>query len=227
MFSFMEGYPYKIETHCHTSEVSSCSHVTAGELVRLYKNIGYDAINVSDHFLYSKICTEKGSLEKQIDWYMSGYRAAKVEGDRIGLKVYFAIELRFTENINDYLVFGVTRETLMHAREIFEMGPEKFYKFCQANKMLFYQAHPFRAGMTRPDPRFLDGMEGYNMHPGQRSRNDLASEYALRVGLLMLSGSDCHNTHQAGTGGIWTRTLPKDGSELRDLIKSGDFVMIK
>lgn len=223
----MADYAYKIETHCHTIEVSCCSHIGGRELARLYKQSGYGAINITDHFRPDRIRPDKGSLEKQIDWFLSGYRAAKAEGDKIGLKVYFSIELGFEENWNDYLVFGVTRDMLMRAYEIFEMGPERFYGFCRQNGLLFYQAHPFRDGMTRVDPRFLDGIETANMHPRHDSRNDLAAAYASLAGLPGISGSDCHDASHVGRGGILAKYLPKDEFELRDLIKSGDFLLIE
>lgn len=44
----------KIELHMHTSEVSSCGKVPAAEMVRLYKEMGYDAITVTDHLIAGK-----------------------------------------------------------------------------------------------------------------------------------------------------------------------------
>ncbi len=115
----------------------------------------------------------------------------------------------------------------MKAYDIFEMGPEKFHKFCGENGMLFYQAHPFREGMIRPDPRFLDGMETANMHPNHSSHNELAAAYALDAGLPGTSGSDCHEASHVGKGAIMAKYLPKKEQELCILIKSGDFLIIK
>ena len=90
----MADYAYKIETHCHTIGQLLFAYRRA-ELARLYKQAGYGAINITDHFRPDRIRPDKGSLEKQIDWFLSGHRAAKAEGDKIGLKVYFSIELGF------------------------------------------------------------------------------------------------------------------------------------
>ena len=38
------------EMHFHTSEISVCGRVPAAEGVRAYKEKGYDALVVTDHF---------------------------------------------------------------------------------------------------------------------------------------------------------------------------------
>ena len=41
---------YKIETHLHTTHTSKCGHLTAPVLAKAYKEAGYDAITVTDHY---------------------------------------------------------------------------------------------------------------------------------------------------------------------------------
>ena len=40
----------KIELHTHTSEISSCSHLTVNEIIDLYIEAGYDAMVIANHF---------------------------------------------------------------------------------------------------------------------------------------------------------------------------------
>ena len=40
---------YKYELHCHTKEVSRCGAVPAAEIVKMYKENGYDGIVITDH----------------------------------------------------------------------------------------------------------------------------------------------------------------------------------
>ena len=41
---------FKLETHCHTSEVSGCSRLPAVQLVTQLKRSGYGGAVITDHF---------------------------------------------------------------------------------------------------------------------------------------------------------------------------------
>lgn len=213
----MTNLAYKIELHCHTFPVSGCSRLYGAELVRLYSQAGYSAINITDHF------TPGFFRGQDFSDYFYGYHAAVKEGVKLGLKVYLGAEYRFEGSNNDYLLFGVTEDFLRGAVTMFGSSHKDFYEYCKKNDVLIYQAHPFRDGMTRTEPRYLDGVEGYNMHPHHHSRNELALQFAKENLLPISSGSDAHETHMVGRGGIISETLPADGLELRDLIRSGNF----
>ena len=43
------GYIYKIETHCHTAELSPCGNIPVRELIDRYAAAGYSAITLCDH----------------------------------------------------------------------------------------------------------------------------------------------------------------------------------
>jgi len=208
---------YKLELHCHTSPVSGCSNLRGAEIVRLYAEAGYSAINIADHF------TSGFFREQDFTDYFYGYHAAVKEGEKRGLKVYLGAEFRFNGSNNDYLLFGVDEDFLFKAKEMFDSTHEQFYGFCKENGVLIYQAHPFRDGMTRTEPAFLDGIEGYNMHPHHHSRNELALQFAEENSLPIVSGSDAHEKHMVGRGGILSDSIPDDGKALRDLILSGNF----
>ncbi len=208
---------YKIELHCHTSPVSGCSNLRGAELVRLYAEAGFSAINIADHF------TSGFFREQDFTDYFYGYHAAVREGEKRGVKVYLGAEFRFNGSNNDYLLFGVDKEFLFKAKEMFDSTHEQFHNFCKENGVLLYQAHPFRDGMTRTEPAFIDGIEGYNMHPHHHSRNELSLQFAEENGLPIISGSDAHEKHMVGRGGIIADVLPNDSKGLRDLILSGDF----
>ena len=40
----------KIELHTHTSEISQCSELPCRDLIELYKQAGYDAVVIANHF---------------------------------------------------------------------------------------------------------------------------------------------------------------------------------
>ena len=50
--NLLSQYKYQIELHTHTSPVSDCSQVTPREMVDTYKKIGYDAVTITNHFMY-------------------------------------------------------------------------------------------------------------------------------------------------------------------------------
>jgi len=208
---------YKIELHCHTFPVSGCSNLRGAELVRLYSEAGYSALHITDHF------TSGFFREQDFTDYFYGYHAAVREGEKRGIKVYLGAEFRFDGSNNDYLLFGVTKDFLFGAKDMFGSTHKEFHEYCSKNGVLLYQAHPFRDGMTRTAPEHLDGIEGYNMHPYHHSRNELSLQFAAENGLPIVSGSDAHEKHMVGRGGIVSETLPEDSKGLRDLVLSGKF----
>ena len=93
--------------------------------------------------------------------------------------------------------------------------------------LLTIQAHPFRNGMTVTDPRRVDGIEVFNGHPGHNSRNDVAELWAKQAGVIMTSGTDHHNPDHLPDGGIITDAPVTSVTQLIDLLKSGEYTLIK
>ena len=102
---------YIYETHCHTREASACGELSGQELARFYKSRGFDGIFVTDHF-FNGNCAVDPSLDWQTkcELYCAGYKAAKAEGDRIGLSVFFGIEYSYLGT--DLLTYGVDGDWL-------------------------------------------------------------------------------------------------------------------
>ncbi len=48
----LSQYKYRIELHAHTSPASACSEISPKEMVRIYKNLDYDAVTITNHFIY-------------------------------------------------------------------------------------------------------------------------------------------------------------------------------
>lgn len=187
------NYTYA-ELHLHTAEISGCAEVSGAEAVNLFKENGYDLVCVTDHYKYTTFWefNERGnaSWKERADYFMGGYRAAKAEGDRIGLTVLFGCEITFNNCPNDYLVFGLTEEMFYEYPEIYTWTVEKFSEFARKNNIFFAQAHPFRnERMIRTDPRLIDGCEAYNT-----ADNDIPASYmwAKENGLIITGGQDYH-----------------------------------
>ena len=98
---------FRIETHCHTAEVSSCSKVPAAQLVAELKRSSFDGAVITDHFYHGFLDPIPGNWQDKTDRYLAGYFAARKAGERTGLRIFCGLEFRTTENNNDYLVFGM------------------------------------------------------------------------------------------------------------------------
>ena len=82
---------YIYEMHCHTGCTSQCGRVEPEEIVRLYKEKGYSGIVVTDH--YSPLTfVPNWCPQKQIDFYLEGYRRMKAAPERI---LRFCLEWNF------------------------------------------------------------------------------------------------------------------------------------
>lgn len=217
---------YKIETHLHTSHSSPCGKVEAEEIVRLYHEKRFSGIIVTDHFFRYTCKPHCWDIpyNKFFDVFMEGYRQLCRAAQPYGIKVYKGAEVRFDENVNDYLLLNYPDSLLQDPDSVFAMGLEKFYPICREAGALLIQAHPFRGNCQPADPRFIDGIEVVNANPRATNNNDLAQNF-LRENpeLITLCGSDFHRPEDTGAGGILTKTLPKNEAELAAILRSGNY----
>ena len=217
---------YKFDTHVHTAEVSACAGLAAAEVARLYKKAGYGGICITDHYVREYFERHSGSWEQKVRAFTHGFDNARLEGERFGLTVVLGMELRLDGSANDYLAFGVTKEFLLANPRLYSLKLREVKELLSENRLLLFQAHPFRPWMTRADGSLLDGAEVFNGHPFHESRNHKALAFAQKNNLMMLAGSDCHETTGVGTSGILTETLPGTSAELAELIRSGKYSLI-
>lgn len=208
----------RMETHCHTAEVSRCSKIPGRQLAQELKASQFDAAVITDHFFDQYFENLAGTWTEKIDRFCAGYREAHDEGEKIGLRVFLGMELRNTESVNDYLIYGITPELLRAHERLYCYPMEQVRRLCDENGLLLYQAHPFRPGMRREEPRLLNGVEVFNGNARHNSQNHLAYRFAKENGLLMLSGSDHHQTEDRGRGGIVLERMPQDERELAAML---------
>ena len=222
--SLLEQYKFRIELHAHTSPASGCSQISPEMMAKTYKKLGYDAVTVTNHFIYQP----NSSKEEYIKAYIRDFEETKEYGDELGIKVYLGAEIRFTENNNDYLIFGVDEEMLFEIYDLLPLGIENFRKNFSMPNSVFIQAHPMRDGIQTVDSNLIDGIEVFNMHPSHNSRVGLASVYAAENNVsVIIAGSDFHhpNRNHEGVASMRSVYLPKDSFELAKLIKGGDYLL--
>ena len=212
----------KIELHSHSSEISPCGHLTVDELTSLYRDAGYDALVLTNHFntIVGDIVIRRYGKPDYHRAYFDCIAAAREAGERKGLLVLPGHELRFDCNANDYLVFGMSEEMCRDWRTLCAMTEEEFGSFARENGVLFYQAHPFRNGMTVVDPRCLFGMEIINSHPRHENRNPIAAAWAKMHHLHRIAGSDCHQRQDVGSSAILTDEPVRNIDDLVRVLKN-------
>lgn len=223
---------YLFELHCHTEQSSSCAKIPAEEVVKLYLQEGYSGIIITDHLSSATIkkCPNS-SFAQLVDYQARGYFAAREAAALLSedFSVFYGVELNSqNEGRNDYLLYGITPE-MLKANEwlLYNAEPELLSRFCRDNGILLVQAHPFRNHMTLVPPLLLDGIECYNGNARHDSRNEIASEWADRFGLIKTSGSDFHELSDLARGGAYLSQRPKDILSLTDILKSGDYSLKK
>lgn len=221
---FKNLYPYRLELHAHSSPASGCSEVPADELVRVFKEAGYDGIALTNHFIANSDYT--GSKDNTIEMFKKDIYLAQETGDKLGIKVYAGAELRFhNHSNNDYLFFGYTLDELPDIFDYLNTDLETFVKEYKKESSLLIQAHPFRNNMIRMNSDLLDAIEAFNVHQNHNSRVAVAAKYAAAEGKIMTIGSDYHHPGFEGISATRTKVLPKDESELISIVKNDDFIM--
>ena len=218
-------YPYRIEMHAHTTPISPCSEIPPATMAQIYSDKGYDAVVIANHFTPDNV----GKMPKNeaIDWYYGAVKETEEFAKKTGLKVFLGIEIRFTENHNDYLIYGADRDTLSVCYDYLDRGVQAFREEVDLGESVFLQAHPFRNGMELCEPRLLDGIETFNMHPHHNSRVAVASRYAKENGFpIQSAGSDFHhlNLGHEAVSALRTKVMPENSYDIAKILRSGDYI---
>ena len=222
---------FKTELHAHSSSVSDCASVHESVVAERYIEAGYTTLvltNHLSHFTYKnkRFDHSAHSWEEKIDYYMNGYNIMKeAAGDR--LNVLLGVELRRNADDNDYLLYGIDENFLRSYPTIMDDTLQNVVNAVHEAGGLLFQAHPFRNHMKVVKPIFLDGIEVYNGHIGQESRNDIANMWADKYGLRKISGTDYHHDHHVIGAGIETDVAITSEAQLVEILKNGNYSLIR
>lgn len=163
-----------IDLHCHTKPLSSCSGLSADDLVELAKQRGLDGVCLSEHDRTWDV-TELDGLR-----------------ERTGVLILPAVEL--TTDMGHVLAFGLRelRSTFAIAANLYEAANEWHAPL--------FLAHPARDGLLRVTAdtvRFFESVEAVN-GSDTRLQNLAASGLAKGFRLPAVGGSDCHTKAEVG-----------------------------
>jgi len=218
----VKDYRFKTELHTHTSPVSNCSYVKAVDLVEMYASVGVDAVVITNHYNEFSTFEQYGRCLSAED-FLDDYYKAFERGKEKGINVILGVEVRFTENINDYLVYGVEPSDIEKFATYFDKGIETFYRECKTKKNLILQAHPFRKDMVLAPLDSIDGIESMNLHADHNGAIGLAAKYARDNNLIVSGGSDFHKPHHLAACLARTKELPRDSFDVADMLRSKDY----
>ena len=221
--NIMNGFLY--DPHTHTSETSRCGHLPAAEVVDRYVKQGFTGLVVTDHLhpeYLSRIDTQH-NWDAVMDHYLSGYRASKKRGDEVGFDVILGAELRFPENDNDYLVYGIDEQWLRSNPYMCCMSAVEFFaKF--HDQVLIIHAHPYRDGNKEVFESAVHGSEIINGNPRHENGNELALDLCRRhPGFFRLAGSDTHQAGDEGQAGIILPERVKDSFAYKKMVETMNF----
>ena len=217
---------HRVEMHFHTKEVSGCSIVRAADGVALLHEHGVEAVVITDHYAGYSMAPRKDDWQAAVDWYTSGYRAAKAAGDALGITVLLGMELRLEGAANEYLVYGVTEQQLRDHPCLYDLDTAGLCALAKELNWFVAQAHPFRDGMSRCTPDHLEGMEICNACPRHNSRNDEATAFAAEHGLIGISGSDFHAPEDVARGGCFFENPISCNEDVLSQLRAGTFTPI-
>ena len=219
---------WRYETHCHTGEASRCARVPAEEQVRYYHSLGFDGIIITDHFLGGNT-TAPAQLgwKRRIEILCSGYKNARAEGKRLGLKVFFGWE--FAHLGCDFLTYGLSPEWLLENENLDQMPIVDYLQYVRREGALVIHAHPFREAPYIPYiqllPRQVDGVEILNACR-KDFENERAAEYARAYGLPVFAGGDNHSAaKQTRLCGIETEEPLESIRDFIRVFRAGEYRM--
>ncbi|MBO5845647.1 MAG: PHP domain-containing protein [Clostridia bacterium] len=217
----VKEYGNKTEIHAHTSPVSRCSQISPEDMVRNYLSVGCNAVAITNHLDPNWI---EGDPQELAEKYLSDYYATREWGEKLGLSVILGVEIRFTENHNDYLVYGVEPSDIERMIGYLDKGIVKFYREFKTERNLILQAHPFRKNMELAPLDSIDGIESFNCHPGHNSAIGVAARYARDNKLIVSGGTDYHHEGHHGICVMRTKQAIKDSFDLADALRSRDYL---
>lgn len=219
---------FRLELHLHTSEASKCSQIDARTAVRMYKEMGFDGVTITDHFVNGNTAVDRRlPWKEQMDLFFRGSEEAVDEGKKLGIKVFSSFE--FNYKTTEFIVIGITKEWMINHPEVMDMTPEEFIPLFQSNGAYVIQVHPYRDAwyicLKRPYAYLVDAVEVINAGNWNPANDIKALRIAKMFNKAMTAGSDCHHYGNLKKAGIVLKEIPEDDSDLVRILRKNEHVL--
>lgn len=224
---------YKYQLHCHTKPCSACASMTPSELIGGLVVGGYSGCVITNHFFKGN-----SGIDRNLPWdefvrqYENDYLECKKKAEIYGLDIIFGIEEHLFDGL-EILCYGITPQFLYDNPQLqTDHSVETWYNALNKFGALCIQAHPYRDRTYITNPRllpleFIDGIEVYN-YSNKPQNNVLAEEFAKNYpDLILTSGADAHTEDLMSNAGIETTVRITDEQQLVNVLKSGNYTLIK
>ena len=165
-------------------------------MFQFYVSKGYTGIVITDHFIGNTTVPPHFNWKDRVNYFCTGYNAAREEGERLGLDVFFSLE--FSDMGNDFLLYGIEREFLLENPDMGDIGMTKLLRRARDAGAFIIHAHPFIQEIwidsIRLVPSLIDAVEVINGGGGADEKFiRRAMWYAEEYGLLKTGGTDTHH----------------------------------
>ena len=197
--------------------------------MKYYTACGYDAICVTDH--YNRECFDYAEIDlttpgSKTQAFLQGYHRLKKCPKNTISACMRVLNCVLTNRTTITCCTAFT----MPCWPIRIASCARVWRPCPAiprRRRTARAGTPVPQKCTPAPAEYLDGVEVLNLNPRHDSHNDLALAYAKEHHLIMTAGSDCHRPGDQGTTGILSDTLPEDSFGLADLLRSGNYTIIR
>lgn len=223
---------YKYQLHTHTAPCSLCAGMTPTELAQGLKEGGYQGCVMTNHFMHGNT-----GIDRDLPWdefvkqYELDYLACLEAAKEYDLDIIFGVEEVVVEGL-EILCYGVTPQMLYDHPELRDGDYRVWYEVMHSYDVLCIQAHPYRERWYIHNPgmlplAYIDGIEVYNVQNGEED-NVRAEAFAKEhPEMIFTAGADAHAMADVCNSGIETGRRIRDGRELVDVLKSGEYRLLK
>lgn len=185
---------YRYETHLHSSPVSKCGSYSVRTNMEFYKEIGYDGIFLTNHFIDANIgCDRTLPYSEQIEFFFTDIEKGERIADEVGIKFFWGVETSYLGT--DFLIYGLSKQWYLDHPEIMELPRKEVLTMMERDGALIVQAHPFREASYIDHVRLFP----YQVHAveidncgNKEFQNNMARLYADVYNLHHFAGSDNH-----------------------------------
>ena len=198
-----------LETHMHNCEVSPCAKAKALEIPSVYKEAGFDALAVTNHFsAYAFSLIEGNTSLEKVKNFLRLSELLVDEAKKQGLRAFLCMEVTLSRyQWQDYLVFGDIIQGIIDNPDLYMFTQEHLFELAIKYGWAVFQAHPFRTGCSFGIPKYMHGIEVYNGIHNSKAVFDRSVNFATKNNLKMSAGSDFHALGDEATAGIY---IPED-----------------